>query len=74
MNVAKKQHTHFEDNILRKFAGEDKPQVVPACHIVVPRQVLRVHRTMFVPISITPPFLLCVMNFVTEKPLGFPHI
>ena len=31
VNVAKKQHTHFEDNILRKFAGEDKLQVVPAC-------------------------------------------
>ena len=22
---------HFEDKILRKFAGEDKPQVVQAC-------------------------------------------
>ena len=30
-NVAKKQHTHFiEDKILRKFADEDKPQVVQA--------------------------------------------
>ena len=28
---SKKQHTHFEDKILRKFAGEDKPQVVTAC-------------------------------------------
>ena len=26
----KTQHTRFEDNILRKFANEDKPQVVEA--------------------------------------------
>ena len=28
--VKKTQHTRFEDNILRTFANEDKPQVVEA--------------------------------------------
>ena len=30
-NVAKTQHTRFEDRILRKLANEDKPQIVPPC-------------------------------------------
>ena len=38
-NVAKTQHTRFEDNILRKFANEDKPPVVQACQML--RDVLR---------------------------------
>ena len=30
----KTQHTRFEDRILRKLANEDKPQIVPPCHMV----------------------------------------
>ena len=38
----KTQHTHFEDKILRTFAGEDKLQVVPACsRVFVPEPNIR---------------------------------
>ena len=30
----KTQHMRFEDKILRKFANEDKPQVVEACYVM----------------------------------------
>ena len=39
-----KQHTHFEDKILRKFANEDKSQVVQACVLVA---LVAVHNCNF---------------------------